>query len=196
MNAQAGGKRAVLTIKKYANRRLYNTETGDYLTLSDLAAMVAEGGEFLVVDARSGEDITHAILTNVIVEKESHGEPLLPVGFLRPMISLYGDMLQSLVPRYLEQVMQVFAMNQENLRLYLERASGGLMPFADPMQMGKRNEALLEWTWDMLTQFQPATAESPAPDRNRDSEIAALEAEVKAAERRLARLKAKKPGRG
>ena len=107
-------------IKKYANRRLYNTATSSYVTLDHLCQMVKEGTEFVVHDAKTGEDITRSVLTQIIVEEEGKGgQNLLPVSFLRQLISFYGDSLQALVPRYLDHTMGAFAQNQEQMRKYM-----------------------------------------------------------------------------
>jgi len=109
-----------VVIKKYANRRLYNTSTSSYVTLDDLCQMVKGGQEFLVYDAKTGDDITRAVLTQIIVEEEQKGQNLLPISFLRQLIGLYGDNMQWLVPRYLEQAMAAFAQNQEAMRKNLQ----------------------------------------------------------------------------
>lgn len=111
-----------IVIKKYANRRLYNTATSSYVTLDHLAQMVRDGVEFQVFDAKSGEDITRQVLTHIIVEEENKGENMLPLNFLRQLISLYGDSLQSVVPGYLEQSMQAFSSNQDQMRETLGKA--------------------------------------------------------------------------
>ena len=100
-----------VTIKKYANRRLYDTESSSYITLDRLAAMIREGRDFEVVDAKSGEDITHQVLTQIIVDEEARGSTLLPVNFLRQLIGLYGGQMQSAVPQYLETAMDGFQKN-------------------------------------------------------------------------------------
>ena len=105
LNERTGRRRKPVVIKKYANRRLYNTATSSYVTLDDLSRMVKEGNDFVVYDAKTGEDITRAVLTQIIVEEEQKGQNLLPISFLRQLISLYGDSMQWLVPRYLEQAM-------------------------------------------------------------------------------------------
>src|SRR5689334_25127770 len=106
MSQSSGAEKPTITIKKYANRRLYNTATSSYVTLEDLAKMVKEGGEFVVYDAKTGEDITRSVLTQIIVEEEQKGgQNLLPISFLRQLISFYGDQMQWLVPRYLEHAM-------------------------------------------------------------------------------------------
>src|SRR5438445_12194741 len=102
-------------VKKYANRRLYNTATSSYVTLDDLARMIKEGGDFVAYDAKTGEDITRSVLTQIIVEQEQKGQNLLPISFLRQLISFYGDSMQFLVPGYLEQAMIAFAGNQDQM---------------------------------------------------------------------------------
>ncbi|MEP2736418.1 MAG: polyhydroxyalkanoate synthesis repressor PhaR [Erythrobacter sp.] len=108
--AQADG--APVIIKKYANRRLYNTSSSSYITLDDLANMVRENVDFQVVDAKSGDDITHSILTQIIVEQEANGEQMLPISFLRQLIGMYGNSMQSIMPSYLEASMANFRANQ------------------------------------------------------------------------------------
>src|ERR687894_344074 len=112
-------------IKKYANRRLYHTGTSTYVTLDDLGRMVRAGEDFVVYDAKSGEEITRSVLTQIIFEQESKGRSLLPESFLRQLIGFYGDSLQALVPRYLEVAMAGFAKQQEQMRRSVEQAMGG-----------------------------------------------------------------------
>ena len=131
--AKTGAK---VTIKKYANRRLYDTESSAYITLDKLAAMIREGRDFEVVDAKTGDDITHQVLTQIIVEEEARGSTMLPVNFLRKLIGLYGGSMQSAVPQYLEAAMDAFSKNQEAMR----DALGGNV-FAD---LAKRNMAMFE----------------------------------------------------
>ena len=127
-------------IKKYANRRLYNTETSSYITLEHLAAMTREGRDFKVIDAKSEDDITHNVLTQIIMEEENRGQTMLPVSFLRQLISLYGDSMQSMVPQYLEASMDAFRRNQVQFRTAMEGAfTGG--PFAE---LAKRNMEMFE----------------------------------------------------
>src|SRR5205823_6789710 len=134
-----GGK-APVVVKKYANRRLYNTATSSYVTLDDLATMIKQGGNFVVYDAKTGEDITRSVLTQIIVEQEQKGQNLLPISFLRQLISFYGDSVQFLVPGYLEQAMVAFARNQEQMRKNL-RTTFGIFPFGQFDEMGKQNMA-------------------------------------------------------
>ena len=105
-----------IIIKKYANRRLYNTDTSSYITLDDLAGMVRENVDFKVLDAKSGDDITHTILTQIIVDEESSGAQMLPVSFLRDLISMYGNSMQGMMPSYLEASMATFRKNREELQ--------------------------------------------------------------------------------
>ncbi|MDF2766668.1 MAG: phaR [Rhodospirillales bacterium] len=143
-----------VTIKKYANRRLYNTATSSYVTLDHLCRMVKEGVDFIVYDAKTGEDITRSVLTQIIVEEEAKGQNLLPISFLKQLIGFYGDNLQFLVPRYLEQAMQSFAHNQEQMRQYMQGTFGQIFPFANLEEMGKQNIALFERTMKMFSPFQ------------------------------------------
>ncbi|NQV48498.1 MAG: polyhydroxyalkanoate synthesis repressor PhaR [Rhodospirillaceae bacterium] len=149
-------KEAPITIKKYANRRLYNTSTSSYVTLDHLSQMVKDGADFVVFDAKSGEDITRQVLTHIIVEEESKGQNLLPIKFLRHLISFYGDSLQSLVPRYLDHSMGSFARNQDQMRHYMRDALDGLAPFQQFEDMGKQNMALFESAMKMFTPFYDA----------------------------------------
>lgn len=148
-----GSERTPITIKKYANRRLYNTATSSYVTLDNLATMVKSGADFVVYDAKSGEDITRSVLTHIIVEEESKGQKLLPVSFLRHLISFYGDSLQVLVPRYLEHAMHAFARNQEQMRDYMRDTLDGLMPFGQFEEMSKQNMAIFESAMKMFSPF-------------------------------------------
>src|SRR4030095_2723439 len=114
-DTKAEGSEPII-IKKYANRRLYNTQTSSYITLDDLSHMTREGIDFQVLDAKTGADITHQILTQIIMEEEAHGEQMLPVSFLRQLISMYGNSMQALVPHYLEATMDNFRANQRKLQ--------------------------------------------------------------------------------
>ena len=147
---------SLITIKKYANRRLYNTATSSYVTLEHLCKMVKDGVDFIVYDAKTGEDITRSVLTQIIVEEESKGQNLLPISFLRQLIGLYGDSMQWMVPSYLEYSMQAFAKNQEQMREYFQTALGGMFPFTGFEQMSKNNLALFERAMRMFTPFGAA----------------------------------------
>ena len=170
------GESDVVIIKKYANRRLYNTETSSYITLDHLAAMTREGREFKVVDARTDEDITHSVLTQIIMDEEARGQTMLPVSFLRQLISMYGDSMQSMVPQYLEASMDAFRRNQAQFNDAMKGAfTGG--PFAD---IAKRNMEMFEAA---TKAFKPGAA-SGTPSTAKDDEVTALQ-------RQLAVLQAK-----
>ncbi|MGE5149780.1 MAG: polyhydroxyalkanoate synthesis repressor PhaR [Rhodospirillaceae bacterium] len=162
----AGPKPAPVVIKKYANRRLYNTATSAYVTLDHLSQMVKEKTDFVVYDAKTGEDITRSVLTQIIVEEESKGgQTLLPIPFLRQLISFYGDSLQGVVPQYLEMSMTQFARNQEQMRSYMQNAFG-FNPFQQFESMGKQNMAMFEKAMRMFNPFgagqNPQNPQNPA----------------------------------
>jgi len=181
-----------VVVKKYANRRLYNTAASTYVTLDDLAKMIKEGGDFVAYDAKTGEDITRSVLTQIIVEQEQKGKNLLPISFLRQIISLYGDSMQFLVPGYLEQAMIAFARNQEQMRKSLE-ATFGIFPFGQFEEMGKQNMALFERALRMLAPYS-LDEKMPAPDAPtptasaEDPRLKRLEAQIDALSRQLEAL--------
>ncbi len=148
-----------IVIKKYANRRLYNTEKSSYVTLDDLAQMVREGQDFVVRDAKSGEDITRAVLTQIIFEEEAKGQTMLPANFLRQLIRLYGDTLQGVVPGYLEASMETFSRNQEKLREQLGRAFGSNPAMASLEAMARTNMEIYENAMRMFTPFSQGRPE-------------------------------------
>jgi polyhydroxyalkanoate synthesis repressor PhaR len=154
---QQGRKAEPVIIKKYANRRLYNTATSSYVTLDHLSQMVQDSVEFTVYDAKSGEDITRSVLTQIIVEEEGKGgQNLLPINFLRQLIAFYGDNMKFLVPRYLEHMMAAFAQNQERLRATMQETMGSFFPFGNLEEMGKQNLALFEQAMRMWSPFGAA----------------------------------------
>ena len=155
MSEDEGAEKPPVTIKKYANRRLYNTATSSYVTLDYLAQMVKDGEEFVVHDAKTGDDITRQVLTHIIVEEEGKGQNLLPIGFLRHLISFYGDSLESVVPNYLDYSMKTFAHNQEKMRDYMQDTLGGLDPMSQFEEMGKQNVAMFEEAMKMFVPFLP-----------------------------------------
>ena len=163
---------AKVTIKKYANRRLYDTESSAYITLDRLAQMVREGREFEVVDAKTGEDITRQVLTQIIVDEEARGgTTMLPINFLKQLIGLYGNSMQSFVPSYLEAAMDAFQRNQSNVR----DALGGNM-LAD---LAKRNMAMFEDASRAFTGKPKSDAKPAGNDVDQlRAELAALQAKV------------------
>jgi polyhydroxyalkanoate synthesis repressor PhaR len=144
-----------VVIKKYANRRLYNTSTSTYVTLENLAQMVKEGTEFNVYDAKTNEDITRAVLTQIIVEEEGKsGQNLLPISFMRKLIGFYGDNMQWVVPKYLDHSMQSLSKNQDQIQDYIKTTFGGIFPFGTTLeQMSKQNLAMFERTMRMFTPY-------------------------------------------
>jgi len=192
-SGQPGGTKPVV-VKKYANRRLYNTATSSYVTLDDLATMIKQGGDFVVHDAKTGEDLTRSVLTQIIVEQEQKGQNLLPISFLRQLISFYGDSMQFLVPGYLEQAMVAFARNQDQMRKSL-RATFGIFPFGQFEEMGKQNMALFEQALKMLapygrdqkesTETPPSSPERKSAPESEDPRLRRLEAQIEALREQL-----------
>ncbi|HZU88108.1 MAG TPA: polyhydroxyalkanoate synthesis repressor PhaR [Stellaceae bacterium] len=185
-------------VKKYANRRLYNTATSSYVTLDDLAKLIKSGGDFVAYDAKTGEDITRSVLTQIIMEEEQKGRNLLPISFLRQLISFYGDSMQFLVPGYLEQAMIAFARNQEEMRKSLQ-ATFGMFPFGQFEEMGKQNIALFERALRMLSPYareERSSAAEPAPSRGEeDPRLKRLEEQIAALQRQLDSLGRERGGR-
>lgn len=144
-----------VVVKKYANRRLYNTETSSYITLDNLADMIRAGRDFVVYDAKSGDDITRGVLTQIIVEEESKGSSMLPTPFLRQLIGFYGDSLQGVVPGYLENAMAVFARQQVQVRQAVQQTIG---PFLPPgiEEIGRQNLAMIERAMSLFNPFVPS----------------------------------------
>lgn len=172
----------IVIIKKYANRRLYNTETSSYITLEHLAAMTREGREFKVVDAKSDEDITHNVLTQIIMEEEQRGQTMLPVNFLRQLIAMYGDSMQAMVPGYLEAAMEGLRRNQAQFKSAVEGAFAN-SPFAE---IAKRNIEMFEAA---TAAFKPGAAGAAAGEpASKDEEIAALKAEMQALQEKIEKI--------
>jgi len=187
-----------VVIKKYANRRLYNTGTSTYVTLEDLAGMVKRGEDFTVQDAKSGEDITHPVLTQIIFELENKdGQNMLPIPFLRQLIAFYGDQMQMVVPSFLEQSMIAFAKEQERFREQMKSAMGkgpmDMMHMATPMKaledQTRRNIELFQNAMRMFTPFpNGGTAASPEParkDAEKSDELSDLKQQIAAMQRKI-----------
>ena len=173
--ASARGDDGVVIIKKYANRRLYNTESSSYITLEHLAEMVRKKREFKVVDAKSGEDITHNVLTQIIMEEEASGKSMLPVNFLRQLIGMYGDSMQSMVPQYLEASLEAFERNQSQFRGAMTGALAN-NPFTE---MTKRNMELFT---------AAAGGRRAEPEGDTKAELAELKAQLAALQEKLDKL--------
>jgi polyhydroxyalkanoate synthesis repressor PhaR len=173
----SGSDDDVVIIKKYANRRLYNTESSTYITLEHLAEMVRAKREFKVVDAKTGEDITHNVLTQIIMEEESGGNPMLPVNFLRQLIGMYGGNMQPMVPQFLEESLAAFQRNQSQFRDVMAGAfTGG--PFAE---MARRN-------MEMFTSAAAGGARPKAEAEDNKAELAELRAQLSALQEKLDKL--------
>ena len=181
-----------ITIKKYANRRLYNTASSSYVTLEHLALMVREGQDFVVYDAKTGDDITRSVLTQIIFDAEAKGENMLPINFLRQLISFYGDSLQGLLPGYLDMSMEAFARNQQQIRHNLEEAVGQPLKHFD--ELARRNMQMFQ---QAMTLFNPFAAEPaggadpppsdapPQPAADPGDEIEALKSQLGAMQQQL-----------
>jgi polyhydroxyalkanoate synthesis repressor PhaR len=184
-----------ITIKKYANRRLYNTGTSTYVTLEDLATMVKSGEDFLVYDAKSGDDITRQVLAQIIFEQENKaGQNLLPTTFLRQLIRFYGDSMQMLVPRYLEQSIDTLTREQEKFRTQMTQAFGGMGAFGPLEEQVRRNMELFQQTFSMFKPFTAprrgeAVAEKPAEETPKSSDdIDTLRRQMKEMQEKLEKM--------
>ena len=181
-------------IKKYANRRLYNTQTSSYVTLDHLCEMVKEGTEFEVHDARTSEDITRSVLTQIIFEEEAKGTSLLPIKFLRQIIRLYGDSMQAFVPGYLDLSMESFTKNQEAMRNRIAEAFGGGSQTLE--NLTRQNFAMFERAMQMFTPFTPRPARAGeeeqkpngASETKASEDISELKSEIEAMRQQLAEL--------
>ncbi len=174
-----------VVIKKYANRRLYNTAKSSYVTLDDLAKMVRAGQDFTVKDAKSGEDITRTVLTQIIVEEEAKDQNMLPTNFLRQLIRLYGDPIQGLVPSYLEATMEAFQRNQDQMR----SAFGSGSPMNNFESIARSNMEWFEKSMQMFSPFAGATSQdgtgSPAPAEEGGERNTAVDEDLDALRRQL-----------
>ncbi|HEY6255595.1 MAG TPA: polyhydroxyalkanoate synthesis repressor PhaR [Xanthobacteraceae bacterium] len=192
-----------VTIKKYANRRLYNTGTSTYVTLEDLATMVKAGNNFVVYDAKTGEDITRSVLAQIIFEQENkEGQSLLPIAFLRQLIRFYGDSMQMLVPRYLEVSIDTLTREQEKMRTQMAQAFG-VSAFGPLEEQVRRNMEMFERTFAM---FAPAfarregqaaeadKADKSNPRPSEGGEIDDLKRQMEEMQKRLDRLGNKEGG--
>jgi len=182
--AKAASRQAgdVIIIKKYANRRLYNTASSSYITLEDLARMVRENVDFQVLDAKTGDDITHSILTQIIMDEEANGEQMLPVSFLRQLIGMYGNSMQALMPSYLEASMANFRENQSKIREAFEKGISAT-PFA---AIHETNMAMMRAAADVfLPGVGKAKEKTAAPASD---ELAQLREQMAAMQKKLDEL--------
>ena len=176
---------APIRIRKYANRRLYNTASSSYVTLADLAQLVRDGVDFTVEDAKSGEDLTRATLTQIIVDEEQNGANLLPVSLLRQIISMYRDNMGWVLPAYLDQSMEWFAANRDTMRREVERAYGPSLSFSSLDDIGKRNLAMFEQAMRLWNPFGTATAKPKENSPGSGEELQAMRSEIARMQERL-----------
>ncbi len=183
MAAQAPQDDDVVIIKKYANRRLYDTESSSYITLDRLAQLVRQKRQFKVLDAKTGEDITRSVLTQIIMDEEARGTNMLPVNFLRQLISLYGDSMQGMVPQYLEASMEALQRNQAQFRDALAGFGAGAFTGGPFAEMARRN-------MEMFTAAASGGAARPKAEANEDTkaELAELRAQLAALQQKLDKL--------
>ncbi len=208
MGKQQTNQAEPVVVKKYANRRLYNTSTSAYVTLDDLSQMVKDDEHFVVYDAKSGEDITRSVLTQIIFEEESKGQNLLPINFLRQLIGFYGDSMQAFVPSYLEFSLESLTREQERFRQKMTEM--GAEPFQMMEQHAKRNMAMFQQAMQMFNPFaamadstadKPSAVESDAeeqPDtrqKPQSDELEALRKQMDALQRQLQSIAAGKAGK-
>jgi polyhydroxyalkanoate synthesis repressor PhaR len=199
---------APVVIKKYANRRLYNTATSSYVTLDDLAEMVKKGTDFSVYDAKTGEDITRSVLTQIIFDEENKGQNMLPIRFLRQLIRFYGDSMQAFIPSYLEFSLESLTREQERFRQQMMESFGG-EPFRAMEEQARRNVAMFQQAVKMFNPFVVPPATNPGdaatappaaaaaagePAASAQEDIRALKEELKAVQRQLEQLAAARKG--
>jgi len=183
-------------IKKYANRRLYNTAASSYVTLDHLSEMVREGTDFIVLDAKTGDDITRSVLTQIIFEQESRGQNLLPVSFLRRLIRFYGDQMQGFLPPYLEMSMESFSKGQEQMRENFSRTFGAATPLGAFEEQAQRNMAMFQQALKVWAPFaagmpgvMPGAVAPQTPadidDSDKDEQLALLRKQMEAMQKQL-----------
>ena len=190
-------------IKKYANRRLYNTAASSYVTLDHLSEMVREGTDFIVLDAKTNDDITRSVLTQIIFEQESKGQNLLPVQFLRRLIRFYGDQMQGFLPPYLEMSMESFSKAQEKMRENMSRAFGATTPMAAFEEQAQRNMAIFQQAMQAWAPFaaggmttfpipgmpgMPGAKAAPSSgddEEDKDAQVAELRRQMEAMQKQL-----------
>lgn len=178
----------IIVVKKYANRRLYDTGRSSYVTLDDLCEMIKEGQEFVVQDAKTAEDLTQQVLTQIIVEQESRGQAMLPPNFLRQLIKFYGDGMQGLVPNYLEQALNNFVTHQDSLRSSMTKSFTTMIPGAGAFEeLNRKNMEMFSQTMNMFSPFKAfapggekagSTPNGSAKPQTRDDRVKSLKANI------------------
>jgi len=177
-----------IVIKKYANRRLYNTSSSSYVTLEELAHLLRAGKEFVVFDAKSGDEITRSVLTQIILEEDSKGRNLLPVTFLRQLIGFYDDKMQGMLPSYLEVTMDHFIQNQEQMQRYFEGTMGRFFPVNQLNDMTRQNMALLQQATSMFSPFPTPKEGAAGKDGGEEVDASARDKVYEAQQREIQRL--------
>ena len=179
-----GRKYDTITVKKYANRRLYDTSKSTYITLQDIAEMIHEGLDFVVVDAKSNEDLTHSVLAQIVLDNESQNPRMFPTDFMRKLIGMYGNNMQAFVPGFLSQAMDMMVANQEKLQNQVQDSMGTIFPNAQ--QIGDMNKRNIEVFQNAMQMFNPLSyvadneeVSKKASNGNKDARIAELEAQIK-----------------
>ncbi|PPR69267.1 MAG: hypothetical protein CFH00_00358 [Alphaproteobacteria bacterium MarineAlpha1_Bin1] len=199
MVEKSSGSSDAIVIKKYANRRLYNTSTSSYVTLGTLCMMVKEGQDFVVRDAKSGEDITRSVLTQIIFEEENKGQNLLPIFFLRQLICFYGDSLQNMVPRYLDSTMAAFTQNQEQFRQHISKNMVNANSILKMEELGQQNLAVFQQIEGMFSPSggdgqerdgarEPKPHTTTLPDNDVNDELVRLRQQLAQMQQQLNRL--------
>lgn len=191
-SAEPSAQGETVVIKKYANRRLYNTAASSYVTLEHLSEMVRQGVDFIVIDAKTGDDITRSVLTQIIFEQESRGQNLLPVQFLRRLIRFYGDQMQGFLPPYLEMSMESFTKAQDKMRENISRAFGATTPVAAFEEQAQRNMAVFQQAlsvWSPLAASDAGTSAAAGDDEtDKDAQLAELRKQMEAMQQQLDRM--------
>jgi polyhydroxyalkanoate synthesis repressor PhaR len=183
-----------IVIKKYANRRLYNTSSSSYVTLEELALLLRAGKDFVVFDAKSGDEITRSVLTQIILEEDSKGRNVLPVTFLRQLIGFYDENTPAMLPRYLEATMDHFIQNQEQMQRYFEGTMGRFFPVNQINDMTRQNMAFLQQATSMFAPFPTGKDgakedEGDSPEEGRDAVYEAQQREIQRLQQEVAELK-------
>lgn len=176
-------------IKKYANRRLYDTGRSSYVTLDDLCKMVQDGYDFIVQDAKTGEDLTRSVLTQIIVEQEGRGHNLLPTNFLRQLIGFYGDNIQSVVPNYLEHTLDMFTKNQEQIRENINKSLGGINVFPGmPASLEEINRKNMEMFQRTMKMFSPFGLAEPSNEDEKKVRVQEIKRNIEELQKELKKL--------
>ncbi len=175
-----------IIIKKYANRRLYNTETSSYITLEDLGILIRDGREFEVVDAKSGKDLTRAVLAQIIFEEENKGASMLPISFMKQLIGFYDNSMQSVLPYYLDMTMDIFKQNQTQIKEQVDKKLGDFSPFNHMQNMQRQN---IEQMQHMMALFNPFF--TGATKDEKDTQIENLSAQIAQLNDEIQKLKSK-----